>query len=229
MRNLIDLISSLCVSVINSRSGTKLYFRKIGLLILALSCSFTAQATSFVFDLRGSDAALALDGQSTGQLGNNSLIATFVAGPGAAVDEIFNQTATRFGINSLGTSDDSSSLIDAADGVSELLSISFSQVVKLDQIILSIFAPGEIAGLSIAGATPLLLNGLSDALDVYDFSASTLDIGEQILLSHVSGNGFSFDSFTVSSVQVPEPSVLVLMFVGVIGLFVFGLRHRGQA
>ncbi len=222
MSNSIYLVSS--VFGFNRSSHTSQYFRKISLFVVALLFSFSAESGVFTFDLRGNDAALALDGGELGQLSSNGLTASFIAGPGALNRQIFNQTSTRFGINSLGTSNDSSSLIDAAAGTSEKLAISFNKLVRLDQLILSVFAPGEIAGLSIADASPVLLGGLADARDVYNFSGLTLAAGEKIILSHVSGNGFSFDSFSVSSVQVPEPPVVMLMSIGVISLLAFRRR-----
>lgn len=224
MDNLVNLVSSICSPVVNSRLVIGPFFYKFSFFILLLTCSFSAQASSFTFNLRGSDAALVLDGFNSGHLTSSGLIANFVAGPGALTDQIFNHTATRFGINSLGTSDDSSSLIDAAIGISEFLTISFSKPIILDQLILSVFAPGEVASLSIASASPLLLAGLAVADDIYNFSNLTLGVEEKITLSHVTGNGFSFDSITVSSVEVPEPAIFTLISVGVIAVLVFRRR-----
>lgn len=224
MDNFFNLVSSIFTPVVNKCSVTSLSFHKFSFFILVISCSFSAQASSFTFNLRGSEAALALDGFNSGQLTSNGLIANFVAGPGVSTDRIFNQTATRFGINSLGTSDDSSSLIDSANGIPEFLSISFNEAIILDQLILSVFAPGEVASLSIASASSLLLVGLTVAEDIYNFSNLALGVEEKIMLSHVAGNGFSFDSITVSTVEVPEPAIFTLILAGVIGLLIFRRR-----
>jgi hypothetical protein len=130
MEILVYLVSSVQKIVKNHRSHHYAQACKSAFLILANS--FSAEATSIKFDLRGSDAAIALDGKNSGQIVNNDLIASFLAGPDAPLDQIFNQTSTRFGINSLDTADDSSSLIDIANGISENLVISFSETMKID-------------------------------------------------------------------------------------------------
>ncbi len=212
---------------VNKPVCIRLYWQRI-VFLFVLSWSTATQATVFTFDLRAGKAALALDGKNAGQLVNHGLTATFAAGPGAPIDGIFNQTSSRFGINSVGTSDDSSSLIDAVNDISEFLTISFGQRVLLSKITLSAFAPGEMAGLSIAGGTSLLLHGLAAAKDVYYFSNLTLGMGEQIRLSHVSGNGFSFENISLNSAKVQEPPVAVLMLSGVMAVIVFR-RSRSRS
>ena len=55
---------------------------------------------------------------------------------------------------------------------------------------------------------------MTAATDVYNFSANnTVLVGQSIVLAHVAGNGFSFDSFTVSG--VPEPSAFIMLLIGV--------------
>lgn len=216
MEILVYLVSSVQNFVENHRSEHYVQACKSAFLILLLANSFPVEATSFKFDLRGGDAAIALDGMNSGQIVNNDLIAGFLAGPDATLAGIFNQTSTRFGINSLGTTNDSPSLIDSASGISENLAISFSETVKVDQLTLSLFTPVEIAKLLYGDGSSVILTGLALAQDVYKFSDITLDIGEPLILSHVSGNGFSLDSITVSSIEVSEPDMLILLVLGAV-------------
>jgi len=60
----------------------------------------------------------------------------------------------------------------------------------------------------------------------FNFSGLNLAVGENIILSHVSGNGFSFDRFSVSSMQVPEPPIIVLMSIGIVSLLAFRRRKN---
>ncbi|MFT7458041.1 MAG: hypothetical protein ACI909_000714 [Planctomycetota bacterium] len=224
MEILVYLVSSAPLFFKNHRSEVHRQSCLSGLIILALTCNYSVQASSFTFDLRTSETALALDGKGAGQLIRDGLIASLVAGPGDSIEQIFNQTSTRFGINSIGTASDSSSLIDEADGTSEKLTISFSEAILLDQIILSLFTPGEIAAVMFTDGSSDVLTGLDAAEDVYRFSNIWLGVGEPLVLTHVSGNGFSFDSFTVSTIQVSEPPIAILMILGVISLMYFRCR-----
>ena len=64
------------------------------------------------------------------------------------------------------------------------------------------FASGETASMIIKERPIILLSGLLAAEDSYE-----------LILSHPSGNGFSFNGIIVKpvSVPVPEPGILVLM------------------
>ncbi len=201
-----------------------LFFSKISVYILILSMSYTVHATVFTYNLRSSEASVFLDGVNSGGFVIDILTATFSALPGAQIDGVFNQTGSRFGINTLSSSDDSSSLIDAVNGFSEFLSVSFSENVLLEKIVLSAFAPGEQAHVLVEGGSAFLLNGMSHAIDEYYFSDYAINPGEQLILAHVLGNGFSFDSLVVSLVSVPEPAVLILRLAGIISLTIFRPR-----
>ena len=224
MEILINSVQSHLLSFLPSQRSYRIIYFKIGLSLMISCLSFAAQATIFIFDLRSSEAAIFLDGKNSGDFVSEGLIATFSALPGAPLDSVFNQTASRFGINTLGSSDDSPSLIDAVDGFSEFLSISFSENVLIDNIVLSAFTPAEQAHVSIEGGSPLALNGLDTAVDVYKFSNYTIQAGEHLILSHTLGNGFSFDSIGVNLVSVAEPSSLALVLVA--GLMVLLSRNQ---
>jgi hypothetical protein len=57
----------------------------------------------------------------------------------------------------------------------------------------------------------ILLSGLLAAKDSYEFSDLRLSARESLILSHHSGNGFSFNRIIVKPVPVPEPGILILM------------------
>ena len=220
----INSVPSRRLSLIPNQRVSRLAGVKIWLSLLIACNSFAAQATIITFDLRSSEAAIFLDDVNIGDFVIGGLIASFSALPGAPLDSVFNQTASRFGINTLGSSDDSPSLIDAVNGFSEFLSVSFSENVLLDKIVLSAFTPAEQAQVSIEGSPPMELIGLDAAVDVYDFSNYTIQTGEQLILAHSLGNGFSFDSIGVSLVSVAEPSSLALVLVA--GLMVLLSRKQ---
>jgi acetaldehyde dehydrogenase (acetylating) len=71
-----------------------------------------------------------------GVLEKSDLIASFVAGPGIFNEDIFNQTTSRFGINTIGSSADSLSLIYLAGSMSEKLAIFFNKAVNIEKIVL---------------------------------------------------------------------------------------------
>jgi hypothetical protein len=97
--------------------------------------------------------------------------------------------------------------------------------VKLDQIVLSLFTgatTGDLATLTIDGFAPQTLNPTAPALDVYNFiTNNTVPVGQSIILAYQAGNGFSFDSFSVS---IPEPASALLLLFGL--AFVRGIRSR---
>ena len=112
-------------------SSICLVYLQTVLCTLIFSVSLGAQTTVITFNLRSPETATYLDGVKTGGLEVAGLVATFTSLPGATTASLFNQTASRFGINTLGSSDDSPSLIDAANGISEYLSDIFSENVLL--------------------------------------------------------------------------------------------------
>jgi PEP-CTERM motif len=67
--------------------------------------------------------------------------------------------------------------------------------------------------LTINGFAPGTLNPTAPALDVYNFASNnTVPIGQSIILAFQAGNGFSFDSFSVTA--IPEPASVFLLLIG---------------
>ena len=221
---LVIAVFSIVVFLVKHRSKFHLRTETSGIAILAMLVNASALASSITFDLRGSEAAFVLDGVHSGVLQESDLSASFVAGPDLFNEDIFNQTSTRFGINTIDSSADSASLIDAADGISEKLAISFNVAVKIEQIVLSLFASGETASLFFNDRPLILLSGLPAAEDSYNFPDLRLAASEPIVLAHHSGNGFSFDRIIVRSIPVSEPGMLLLMLIGICCLKKFRYR-----
>ena len=181
-------------------------------IILTISTAPSVQAT--LFQLAGSAAVEAVDEASSFSLTVDGITATLTANIG-----VLNTTAiSGFGVNAPGTGDETSQ-IDNILGV-ESVSIVFDVAVRLDQIVLSLFtggATGDLASLTIDGFGAITLNPTAPALDVYDFTNNnTVPVGQSIILAYQAGNGFSFDSFSVTA--IPEPASLALVALGLFGL-----------
>ncbi len=182
-----------------------------------------AQAISITFNLLGSEGSV-VDGLATGPVTKDGLTATLTANDGK-----LNQTASWFGINASGSGDDTDQ-IDNGSGVAEFVTIMFDQLVTFNQLRLSSFTGAEQASLTIAGSSPTLLDGTAPAIDVYDFSTDNIvSIGQSVMLAYGTGNGFSFDEFTVTlaeSTIIPEPATIVLLGIGLAGLGARFLRRQ---
>src|SRR6266542_4991508 len=177
-------------------------------LILTIFMVPNVEATT-LFQLAGSAIVEAVDEAPSFSLTIDGITATLTANIG-----VLNTTAViGFGVNAPGTGDETS-LIDNVLGT-ESVSIVFNVPVRLDQIVLSDFfgGAGDLALLTINGFAPVTLNPTAPALDVYNFASNnTVPIGQSIILAFQAGNGFSFDSFSVTA--VPEPASGLLLLIG---------------
>jgi hypothetical protein len=189
-------------------------------LILTIVFVPAVQATT-LFQLAGSATVEAVDEAPSFSLTVDGITATLTANIG-----VLNTTqVSGFGVNAPGTGDNTSEI----DGVlgTESVSIVFNVPVRLDQIVLSDFfaGAGDLAMLTIDGFPAITLNPTPSALDVYNFgSNNTVPVGQPIVLAYQAGNGFSFDSFSVT--KIPEPASGLLLFVGFMALY--GLRLRSH-
>ena len=192
------------------------FWRKAARLIVAFSCLLTLpalplQASIITFDLLDPGIAGVLDNQASGEIVQEGLRANLAGWSFPGYQARFNQTASRFGINTIGTSQDSASLVDSFNGISEGLAISFSTDVLLEYIVLSLFSPGEEAQLSRPGQPFGVIKGLETAIDIFQLDGQYLAAGQNLLLGHRLGNGFSVAGFAVRSISVVEPAAWFLL------------------
>jgi len=166
-------------------------------------------ATPIVFDLR-SDLIESIDEQATFELTKNDIIATLSTSVG-----VLNRTSSSFGVNATG-SGDATSLIDDGSGIAEFIQIQFNKAIRLLDFTVSSFGSGDSGLLSVNNLAIFEINntGLNNLNNLF------INDGDILSLSFISGNGFSFDSFTVSEISVDEPgsgilliSVLIILFV----------------
>lgn len=109
-----------------------------------------------------------------------------------------HQLATGFGVDALGSGDNTHELDDVR-GV-ESISITFDADVFFAALKLSDFGNDDHALLKIVGSAELNLDNSSG--NAFAFSANNLVLaGETVVLKFGAGNGFSFDSFTVETIQ----------------------------
>jgi hypothetical protein len=198
--------------------------RQASLAALAMTAMLSISAEAALFQLAGNPAVEAVDEAPSFSLTVGGITATLSANIG-----LLNTTGVSgFGVNAPGGLDESSQ-IDADQGI-ESVSILFNTSVRLDQIVLSLFtggATGDLATLVVDGFPAQTLTPTAPALDVYNFSSNnTVPVGQSIVLTYQAGNGFSFDSFTVSASAVPEPPTAFLLTVALFGMYRFGRRSR---
>ncbi len=163
-------------------------FFSAGLLFASLVTPSTQAA---FFDLRGA-LGVELEGAISGSISVGGITATLTANSG-----VLNQSSIGFGVNATGAGDDAARL--DGDVLAETITLSFNTDVFLDQIQLSVLSDSEEGSLSIAGDAPISLLDTGAGDDEYNFNTNnTVLTTESIVLAWVSGNGFSFDDFTVT-------------------------------
>ena len=131
---------------------------------------------------------------------------------------LLNQTSSAFGINVEGTTcggaEDSATL----DGgcVGESIKIAFDSDVFVNSLRVSNFGSAD-AGLASLAAGTYAITGTG----LHSLGDTFLAAGSALTVAYTAGNGFSLDSFTASiapATAVPEPSVLWLLALGVLGI-----------
>ncbi|MBT3880504.1 MAG: PEP-CTERM sorting domain-containing protein [Candidatus Scalindua sp.] len=149
----------------------------------------------------------------------------------SANNGILNQTSGSFGINA-SEAGDVADIIDNGSEVAEFFTVKFDQLVTFDQLVLSSFTSAEDASLNISAGSPITLVGTGPSRDIYNFSTDNIiPIGQLVKLEYSTGNGFSFDEFTVTpaeSTVVPEPASVSLLIIGLVGLGGRLLRERSK-
>lgn len=157
-------------------------------------------ATPILFNLRDTSTTAEIESGVITRGGVEATLIPAVAGRSG----VLNQTAAAFGVNAAGTGD-ASDLIDRGLGV-ESISIRFDADVLFTGLGLSALTSpaGDGACLKIAGFSALSLTDTGAGNDIYSFAANNLvAAGETVLLAFASGNGFSFDCFSIERVKDP--------------------------
>lgn len=213
------------MELLKTKGSTYLMKRIIGILIFTL-LPFTASAGLITFNLAGNSGdgaeGAALDGLESGSVTKGGVTATLSSTftPGAG-DLLLNQTASSFGINQVGNSCDVSSLIDDNCGGQKIF-FGFDRFVELVSITLSHYGSNDLASLAFESDLSLeidipvspstilvgqVVGGLGDRFAIVAKNNNTDEI-----------NSFSIDSFTIRTIEVPEPSTLIIFGLGLIAL-----------
>ncbi len=210
----------------------KMYWGMI-LVAFLVSTRVTGVETVFLFGNVNGPAAVAFEnfatngaGDSSGSYATNGVTITATTG-GTAGGDVFNATATGFGINAYQSGDDADRF-DAVNGM-EFMTFSFNTDGNLKAIDCSSLTYGadtncEYVRISLDnGPTTNLtdgVNGLGYGVlsnsDSYVFNDLAFTNGQRLTLQygqHGSGNGWSLDSLTVetSAMVTDQPPVFIAM------------------
>ncbi|NOY29374.1 MAG: PEP-CTERM sorting domain-containing protein [Planctomycetes bacterium] len=162
----------------------------LSLGMLAANVALLPAEAAF-FNLRGPQG-VDVDGMAFGSTTVGGIIATLTASSG-----MLNQSGNGFGVNNLPGAGDDPDVLDGVLGT-ETITLTFNVDVFLDQIQLSVLSAGEEGSIAIAGGIPISLTDTGVGNDEYNFNTgNSVLTSESIVLSWVSGNGFSFDDFSV--------------------------------
>ena len=202
-------------------------------LIGGLFMAGSAFAVPVTFNLRDTTAFADIEDGSVVRDGITATLTPLVAGNLG----VLNQTASAFGINAaniVGVGDDDADELDSDEGA-ESISITFDVDVLWNSFVVSSFGTGEQGLVKIASFGPAAFASTG----MHSVSADNLVLaGQSVILGHVAGTGFSFDSFTVdrwfrSTETNPSPTNGVPdagATVALLGLSLSGLgffaRHR---
>lgn len=162
------------------------------------SQGFGSQANASLIDLRA-PLLEDLDGGPSVVLRDGGITVTLSTGDG-----VFNRTASGFGINAPGGSDDA----DGIDGgrVAESLDVLFDSAVRLNAITLSKLSGADRAWLRI-GTRELNFTRSGRHL----LGGSLLGFGTVLRVGHGAGNGFSLDALEFGSVIAAAPGTMPLL------------------
>jgi len=166
-------------------------------MLIAFSAG-SLHAIPVTFNLRDTTATADIEDGTISRGGITATLTPFVQANTGSL----NQTAGSFGIDASGT--DGSSLLDGVAGA-EWISIVFDQNVTFTQLTLSALSSGEGGSITLGANALVTLSDTGSGTDVYNFAANnTVTAGQTVLIKWSTGNGFSFDAFTV---DVPGSSV----------------------
>ena len=200
--------------------------KSLRLLIIAALASGLAKTvsnaqTTFEFGNNTNAAGSFFAGKITDSLTQDSIALTMTSLTGDA----FNATADGFGVNQTAGGDDTDGFDfteTAGDGVAENFTISFYQDVTLISFGVSSFGVADEITIFDDGITVATISGTgASSLGNYLLdSSSTLSI---TTTAGTYGNGWEFESITVSA--VPEPGAYALL-ASLCGMACVALRRR---
>lgn len=196
----------------------------IGILLFSL-LSFTASAGLVTFNLAGNSGdgaeGAALDGINTGSVTKGVATVELRAVGG---DYLLNQTSTRFGMNKVNDSCDSSGQMDSNCG-NERIVFMFDLIVELVSITLSDYSSNDQALLAFESSSvmDMILASSPSTIMIGEFVGG---VGNRFAIQSLGGNGFSIDSFTIRTSEVSTPATLILFGLAVLSL---GWSRRNRA
>ena len=179
-------------------------------------------AMPITFDLRDSSIE-AIDEVNSFSLTLSGITATLSALPSTWVDNtgvtrnlLLNRTSRGFGVNVDGVANTKGCSTEDSDGIDdgcivEGIKVDFTQAYILESFRVSSF------GSTDEGVIDFFEPGLTDISVTSTGTTAAGQTTSSFTLWWVAGNGFSFDSFTVSA--VPEPTVIALFGLGLFSLW----------
>ena len=194
---------------------------KILLSLALLVVPAVATAGPLTFNLRDPGIE-AIDEVNSFSLNMDGLTATLWALPTtyAGSNVVLNQTSSSFGVNVDGTTCGGTEDSATIDGgcTNEAIKVVFDSDVIVNSLRVSNFGAAD-AGLATLAAVTYYINatGLQSLGDTF------LAAGSALTVAYTAGNGFSLDSFTVTT-STPEPSTILLLVLAAV-MFTLGRRH----
>ena len=156
---------------------------------------------------------------------------TAVAGIGSGVGAHINASTLEFGIDSDGSTGDSSTRFDA--GLNESLTLSFSEDLFFREIDFNSLGLNDVFSIQVAGSSAILIDDAADdSSDRFDFSGGTAPSGTPGLFI-AAGTAVEFrategsvglDNLVLEIAAVPEPSSM-LALMGLAGLLAVKRRR----
>jgi len=204
-----------------------MYYSKQLLLMVCLIATITG-ARADIIVLEGVDASTVTTGDLIDGVADSPLTVNVAEIAGlqltarsGGADQTINVTTSSLGINADGAGDDT----DAFEN-GELMYLSFSESVRINQMDFNLFDAGESFELQVAGQSALVIT--YDELDnkSSDVYGMNLEIpaGTEIQFAAGAGSVIGLDGLDIA--VIPEPSVISLLSVAGIGVLMIRRLKR---